>query len=149
MKKVPWKTALLSAGAILLGIVAGQFAASPASGLQAIAGQPVVAQAAQAVPVAALAPDSPDTVYICTPAYIGVFPARVHVRCTVAASGGIYYFAASTSDQRNADRVLSVMLTAKALGKNLQIYYNPSASGASFGCQTHDCRPIDAIEMTN
>jgi hypothetical protein len=48
-----------------------------------------------------------------------------------------------------AARVLSIMLTAKALGKNLQIYYNASGNGSAYGCQTNDCRPIDAIEMMN
>jgi len=41
------------------------------------------------------------------------------------------------------------MLTAKSLGKNLQIYYDPNGSGAAYGCQINDCRPINAIEMTN
>jgi hypothetical protein len=148
-KKISWKTALSYGSAILFGIVLGPFVAGLAGELWTVARQPAVAQAAEAVPVAVLAPDSPDATYICTPSYIGTFSNRVHVLCTVAAPGGIFYFAAPTSDSKNAARVLSVMLTAKALGKNLQIYYNPSGSGASYGCQTSDCRPIDAIEMTN
>ena len=148
-KKIPWKTALLYGSAILLGIVLGQLVAGLAGGLRIAAKQPAVAQAAEAVPVAVLAPDSPDATYICTPSYIGAFTNRVHVLCTVAAPGGIYYFAAPTSDSRNAARVLSIMLTAKSLGKNLQIYYDPTASGAAYSCQTNDCRLITAIEMTN
>ena len=137
------KTVLFYAGALLVGIILGPFIAGliPAR-------QPTPAALAEAAPVAALEPDSPQAVYVCTPAYIGAFKTRVHVRCTVAAPGGIIYFAAPTSDSKNAARILSIMLTAKALGKNLQVYYTASASGASFGCQTGDCRPIDAIEMT-
>jgi hypothetical protein len=148
-KKIPWKTALLYVSAILFGIVLGQLVAGLMGGLRIAASQPGVAQAAQVVPVAALAPDSPNATYICTPSFIGAFSNRVHVLCTVAAPGGIFYFAAPTSDSRNAARVLSIMLTAKSLGKNLQIYYDPAASGAAFGCQTNDCRPMTAIEMTN
>ncbi len=149
-KQIPLKTAALYASAILLGVILGPFVASLTGRLlPAARQQPAFAQAAEAIPVAALAPGSPDATYICTPSYIGAFSNRVHVLCTVAAPGGIYYFAAPTSDSKNAARILSVMLTAKALGKNLQIYYNPSGSGAAFGCQTNDCRPIDAIEMTN
>ncbi len=148
-KKIPWKTALLYVSAILFGIVLGQLAAGLAGGLRIATRQPAVAQAAQAVPVAALAPDSPNATYICTPSFIGAFSNRVHVLCTVAAPGGIFYFAAPTSDSRNAARVLSIMLTAKSLGKNLQIYYDPAASGVAFGCQTNNCRPMTAIEMTN
>jgi len=133
-QKLHLKTILLFASALLSGIILGPF----------IAG---LYPARQPLP-AALEPDSPQTVYVCTPAYIGAFKTRVHVRCTVAAAGGIIYFAAPTSDSKNAARILSIMLTAKALGKNLQVYYTATASGASFGCQTGDCRPIDAIEMT-
>ena len=143
------KTYLLYASAILFGIVLGLFVAGLEGGLSGYHPQPAVAHAAEAASVAALAPDSPDATYVCTPRYIGNFSNRVHVLCTVAAPGGIYYFASPTSDSKNAARILSVMLTAKALGKNLQIYYNPSASGASYGCGTLDCRPIDAIEMMN
>lgn len=147
--KITWKTALFYMGAVLFGVVIGPFAANLAGKLRDGSGQPVAAQAAEAVPAAVMAPDSPDVTYICTPSYIGAFPTRVHVLCTLPATGGIYYFAAPTSDSKNAARILSIMLTAKSLGKNLQIYYNPSGSGASYGCQTVDCRPIDAIEMTN
>jgi len=148
-KKIPWKAALVYSSAILLGIVLGQFAAHLPGELGMVAGRPAGAQAAEAVPAAVKAPDSPDATYICTPSYIGAFTNRVHVLCTVPALGGIYYFAAPTSDSKNAARVLSIMLTAKALGKNLQIYYDPSGSGTAYGCQTNDCRPITAIEMTN
>src|SRR3972149_2505988 len=140
--KKSWKTVLIYAGAILLGVVLGQVASGLAGELRILARQPAQARAAAAAPVAALAPGSPEATYICTPSYIGTFSTRVHVLCTVAAPGGIFYFAAPTSDSKNAARVLSVMLTAKALGKNLQIYYDPSGSGAAYGCQTNDCRPI-------
>ncbi len=162
--KISWKTALTYGCAILLGILLGPFVAGLAGGLRNVAPQfaapqiaaaqapetaPRAAQPVAAQPAADLAPDSPDITYICTPSYIGTFSNRVHVLCTVAAPGGIFYFAAPTSDSKMAARVLSIMLTAKALGKNLQIYYNASGNGSAFGCQTNDCRPIDAIEMTN
>jgi hypothetical protein len=146
-KKMSWKTALAYACAILLGILLGPFVAGLAGGLRA-ATLPAAAQAPETAPVTALAPDNPEATYICTPNYIGTFPTRVHVLCTVAASGGIFYFAAPTSDSKMAARVLSIMLTAKALGKNLQIYYSTSGDGSAYGCQTSNCRPIDAIEMT-
>jgi hypothetical protein len=148
-KIIPWKTVLLYGSAILIGIVLGPFAANVAGELRIVSSQPVVAQAAEAAPMAVLAPNSPDVTYICTPTYIGAFQTRVHVLCSVAAPGGIFYFAAPTTDSKNAARVLSLMLTAKALGKNLQIYYDPNGDGSAFGCQTNDCRPIDAIEMMN
>lgn len=147
--KISSRTALLYIGAVLFGVLIGPFAANLAGRIMNVSEQPLAAQAAEAVPAAVMAPDSPDATYICTPSYIGAFSTRVHVLCTLPAPGGIYYFAAPTSDSKNAARILSIMLTAKSLGKNLQIYYNPSGSGASYGCQTSDCRPIDAIEMTN
>lgn len=145
-KKISWKTALFYTSAILFGILLGPFVSDLTGWVRTVTIQPSVAQAKTA-PVAALAPDSPDAVYVCTPNYVGVFSNRVHVLCTVAAPGGIIYFAAPTSDSKNAARILSVMLTAKALGKNLQIYYSASGDGSSFGCLTGDCRPITAIEI--
>jgi hypothetical protein len=147
--RIPWKTALLCGAALLAGIVIGPFAAGFAHDLWSGGAQPAVAQAAEAAPVAVTAPGSPDAVYTCTPSYIGAFSNRIHVLCTAAAPGGIFYFAAPTSDSRNAARVLSIMLTAKSLGKNLQIYYSATGDGSAFSCQVSDCRPITAIEMMN
>jgi len=148
-RKLPWKAAVSYAGAIVLGLVLGPFVSQLAGRFWSAAGQPGAAQAAEVAPVVALAPDSPEATYICTPSYIGAFSNRVHVLCTLPAPTGIFYFAAPTSDSKNAARVLSIMLTAKSLGKNLQIYYDPSGDGTAYGCQTNDCRPISAIEMTN
>ncbi|OGO28763.1 MAG: hypothetical protein A2136_02210 [Chloroflexi bacterium RBG_16_54_11] len=136
-------------GAILLGIVIGTISAGPVGRLWNGRGHIDVVQAAAAAPIAVSGESNPDETYICTPSYIGVFSTRVHVLCTAPAPGGIYYFGAPTSDSKNANRVLSIMLTAKSLGKTLQIYYDPSGDGSSFGCQVNDCRPIIAIEMTN
>ncbi len=147
--KIRSKTALLYGGAILFGILLGPFVSNLAEGVWNASRQPAVALAEAAAPVAVAYPDSPDATYICTPSYIGTFSTRVHVLCTVPTSGGIYYFAAPTSDSKNAARVLSIMLTAKSLGKNLQIYYDLNGSGAAYGCAVSDCRPINAIEMTN
>lgn len=146
-KRIHWKTALLYGSAILFGIILGPFAANLAGGLHFVSNQPVEVQAADPIPAAVQAPDSTDAVYACTPSYVGEFINRVHVRCSVAAPGGIYYFATPTSDSKHAARVLSVLLTAKAMGKNLQIYYSPTASGASYNCLYSDCRPITYVEI--
>jgi hypothetical protein len=109
--------------------------------------RPPAVQAAEVVPAAALAPGSPTVPYTCTPDYVAAFPDRVHVRCTLPAETTIYYFAAPTSDSKNAARVLSIILTARSLGKNVRIYYTSSANGSAFGCGFGDCRPIDAAEL--
>lgn len=137
------KTAVTYVLAVVIGLAVG-----PHLG-RLSAFQPGAAQAAAPAPSMALAPGSTESTFTCTPLYIGVFPTRVHVLCTAPAAGTIYYFAAPTSDSKNANRVLSIMLTAKSLGKNLQIYYDSAGDGTSFGCQTGDCRPINAIEMMN
>jgi hypothetical protein len=132
--RIPWKIALLCGAALLAGIVIGPFAAGLAHAQWSSGSQPPVAQAAAAAPAALTAPDSPDAVYTCTPSYIGAFSNRVHVLCTAAAPGGIYYFAAPTSDSKNAARVLSIMLTAKSLGQNL------TAERPGAGCKLHPGR---------
>ncbi len=147
-KHFPWKTVLLYGSAILFGIVLGPFLAGLAGGLWTAVSQPAPAQAAEAVPAAVLEPDSPTT-YICAPRYIGTFSNRIHVLCVDPAPGGIFYFATPTSDSKNAARVLSILLTARALGNKLQIYYDTTGDGSSFSCSTSNCRPINAIELTN
>ena len=147
--KITWKIYFYYAGVVLFGILVGILATHWAGNLWNGGGKLAIAQAAAAVPVVVQASDSPEDTFICTPSYIGAFSTRVHVLCTLPAPGGIYYFAAPTSDSKNAARVLSILLTAKSLGKTLQIYFNPSGDGSAFGCQMNDCRPITAIEMTN
>lgn len=104
----------------------------------------------QAVPADVLGPDAPDlSVYACNPDFVGEFIKRVHVHCTVAAPGGVYWFATPTSDSKLAARVFSLMLTAAAAGKYVRVYYDNAASGASYGCLVADCRPITYIELVN
>jgi hypothetical protein len=81
----------------------------------------------------------------CTPTQVVEWGTRVHVRCA-AAVGGISYFALSTSEPHRAARVLSLATTALVAGRTLIINFDPAdLSGASFGCQTNDCRVIRAI----
>jgi hypothetical protein len=81
----------------------------------------------------------------CVPAQVMNYRPRIHVKCT-ASVGGIIYFAASTTDSGFVARTLSVISTAQVAGRTLSILYDPSdLSGASIGCQTNDCRLIQAV----
>lgn len=81
----------------------------------------------------------------CTPDAVVAYTSRVHVHCT-AAVGGISYFAVSTADPANAARILSILSTAEVAGRTLSILYDPAdTSGAAIGCQTGDCRLIQAV----
>ena len=81
----------------------------------------------------------------CTPDQVIVWNNRVHVRCATLV-GSFKYFAAPTSDQAHAARVLSVINTALVAGRTLIIRYDPvDLSGAAVGCLTSDCRLIQAI----
>jgi hypothetical protein len=84
---------------------------------------------------------------ICTPADVAIYSERLHVKCT-AEVGGIWYFAAPTSNAAHAARVLSLLSTAHAAGRTLDILYDPDdLSGAAIGCQTSDCRLIIAASF--
>ena len=81
----------------------------------------------------------------CTPSNLAVFDNRIHVKCAESV-GGIQFFALSTADSAKAARVLSVINSAIVTGRPLFIFYDPAdTSGASIGCQSNDCRIIDAI----
>ncbi|MCC7353372.1 MAG: hypothetical protein IT330_06395 [Anaerolineae bacterium] len=93
---------------------------------------------------------SPEAViwYRCTPANVASYVTRIHVKCTVAASGGIQYFAYPTRETANASRFLSILTTAAVAGKQVDILYDPAdTSGASYGCGVSDCRPITGVAL--
>jgi len=82
----------------------------------------------------------------CTPALVGVFSNRVHVRCTVA-NDGILYYAFPTQDQAAAARFLAILNSALLTGRTLTILNDPAdtTSGPPIGCQANDCRLIIAV----
>ncbi|HET9033381.1 MAG TPA: hypothetical protein VFN25_10800 [Dokdonella sp.] len=90
---------------------------------------------------------SPAATTVCTPVNAGVFDTRIHVRCSTAVSG-IIYFAAPTSNNNRAARLLAILTTAVASSHNLVIYYDPAdTSGTSIGCNASDCRLIQSVEL--
>jgi hypothetical protein len=98
--------------------------------------------------VLAAAPAAPVNIFDCTPQTVAAFSDRVHVSCSPA-DGSIVYFAyCSTKDSATANRFLSVFTTAKALGKGINIYFDPTdTSGTSCGCQAGNCRVIQGAEV--
>ncbi len=86
--------------------------------------------------------------YRCTPANVASYTSRIHVKCTVAAGGGIQYFAYPARDTANASRFLSLLSTATVAGKQVDILYDPAdTSGAAYGCAAGDCRPIIGVAL--
>lgn len=98
-------------------------------------------------PVAAASDLAPNAVFTCAVTESGVFYNRVHVRCSNTPGGGIYWFAVSNSDSGLASRYLSLFTTAVATGKSINIFYDPAASGAAWGCNLSDCRPISGAVL--
>lgn len=95
----------------------------------------------------AAAPDT-ATWYRCTPANVATFPSRIHVKCTAATSGGIWYFAYPARDTANASRFLSLLSTAAVAGKQVDILYDSAdTSGTTYGCAASDCRPISGVAL--
>ena len=85
----------------------------------------------------------------CKPTETAVFPERIHVRCDMPVDGRFWYFAVPTTDSRNANRMLSLMIGAQLGDKFLSVLFDPAdLSGGSFGCNVNDCRNIRALLMT-
>jgi hypothetical protein len=85
---------------------------------------------------------------ICNPTRVGVFPERIHVRCAEPVSGGIDFFALSTADASHTARVLSILSTALAAGRTLEILYDPTdTSGTAINCAEANCRLIIAVQF--
>jgi hypothetical protein len=67
---------------------------------------------------------------------------------TAAAPGGILYFAYPTKDNANASRFLSVLSTALAAGRQVDILFDSAdLSGTAYGCAASDCRPIQGVAL--
>lgn len=150
-KKIHWKTIVLYAGVALLGILLGSFVANSGGWTSSAGLQPGVARAAEAVSAGIQAPNSPNAQVGCTPVDVGSWSDRIYVKCLVAIpeDPNVNYFAAPTTDSKEVARILSIMLTAKSLGKNLWFYYEPDGDGSAFGCDPANCRPFYGIEVIN
>jgi hypothetical protein len=129
---------------ILLGmlistsLISSRATADPAPIAEAPASRPASASAVEAA-----SPASPTAEWtLCTPVNVAAFSSRVHVKCSESV-GGIQYFAVPTANAAHAARVLSLLSTAHAAGRTLDILYEPSdTSGSTIGCQASDCRLI-------
>ena len=109
----------------------------------------VVLLLVSSTPTLASVPSAPVNIFDCAPVTVAVFTNRVHVSCNPLAPGNIAYFAyCSTTDSATASRFLSTFTAAKALGKNINIYYNPNdTSGTTCGCLSGNCRVLTGAEI--
>jgi hypothetical protein len=86
------------------------------------------------------------TLYTCKSVDVSTYEERIHVRCSKAASGGIWFFAVPTANSAYAARILSILTAAHIAGKNIEIQYDPNdKSGDQFGCGATDCRRIVSV----
>jgi hypothetical protein len=137
--------AIFLLGILIAPVITGLNPAVYPAGDQAALAQ---SGALESIPAELQDADAPAlSIYGCTPDFVGEMSNRVHVHCTVAAPGGVWWFASPTSDWKRSARVFSLMLTAAAAAKNVRVYYDDTASGASYGCAVSDCRPITYIEL--
>lgn len=88
------------------------------------------------------------TFHTCKSLDVSTYAERIHVRCNVAASGGIVYFAVATANSAHAARMLSVLTTAHLTQKSIRVEFDPNdTSGTAFGCQAHDCRRLLSVGL--
>ena len=86
----------------------------------------------------------------CNPDDVSVYPnSRIHVHCSPGDNFlGVDYFALGVADAAEANRVLSVILSALVGRKQLTIFYDSADhSGASFGCDPSNCRAIQGVSI--
>lgn len=84
----------------------------------------------------------------CTPTEVGRFDNRIHIK-TLESFAGIKYFAVPTSDDALATQTLTLASSAMSSGDMLLITYDPEDnSGVAFGCQSNNCRKIQAIRLS-
>lgn len=89
-----------------------------------------------------------QTFHNCKSVDVGVYAERIHVRCDVAAAGGIVYFAVATANSAHAARILSVLNSAHVAQRQIRVLFDPAdTSGTAFGCAANDCRRLLAVGM--
>jgi hypothetical protein len=79
----------------------------------------------------------------CKPAEVAVFKNRVHVKCSVAAPGGILFFAVpiTAGNAADVDRFVNMASTAITSSRSLSVVFDSTdLSGAAWGCATANCR---------
>lgn len=88
----------------------------------------------------------------CQPLGVLTTGARIHVRCEQTVREGqdnIVYFAFPTSKPDEAERVLSVLLTAQVARREINVQYHSGREelARQIGCLFNDCRLLVAVEM--
>ena len=82
----------------------------------------------------------------CTVVEVGVFPDRVHIRCSAPTvpGGDIVFFAISSADELVADRFVSMGMSALVSGRPMFFTFDTDYSIHSFsdapGCLAETCR---------
>lgn len=89
-----------------------------------------------------------STTTTCKPIEVATYAERIHVRCAQATSAGIVFFSVATANSAHAARMLSSLLMAHTVGKNVVVEFDPNdTSGTAFGCQAHDCRRLLSVAV--
>lgn len=123
-----------------------------------ISGNPVtqsivrVLLAPMAVALLTLAPArmsfAASTFYTCKSVEVATYPERIHVKCTLATSGGIVFFAVPTANSAHAARILSSLLMAHTVGKNIVVEFDANdTTGTAFGCAANNCRRLLSVAV--
>ena len=87
----------------------------------------------------------------CTISHISVLEDRIHVKCSTpepnlpAFFTVVYFYAASTANAGNANRMLALLNTAYTLGKIVHISYDSSSANNPSGCLATDCRKLTGV----
>jgi hypothetical protein len=97
-------------------------------------------------------PTSPLHWVRCQPLGVLTTGSRIHVRCQQSVAEGqdnIVYFAFPTSKPDEAERVLSVLLTAHVAGRAINVGYHSGREelAGQIGCLFEDCRLLVAVEI--
>jgi len=106
--------------------------------------RPVDSASAAPAPAQSLAPQA---YFTCTPIGSAAFSNRIHVQCSTAALTGVYWFAAPNSDSATASRYLSIITSAMIAGRNITIWYEPTANGTAWNCPPSNCLPILGVQL--
>ena len=86
-------------------------------------------------------PDVTTDASDCTVNFAGAYPGSVLIRC-LPAVGAIEWYAISTTDSGQANRVLSVALTAQAMNRRIGIQWDINDLTVPPYCDPNNCREI-------
>jgi hypothetical protein len=86
------------------------------------------------------------TSFNCDINQVAIFDNRAHIRCANPENGIAYFAVANTPENQSfINRVMAIGLTNMSMNRSVWVFYETLSSSNPPGCNTGDCRKLEAL----